>query len=165
MVWLDILSAVINTFLLQKIPESRVFKHKVQCTLKINSQLAATIIILLIISIISTCFGRKFRPSSGALDCVYSLWYKAPKKWPAVDQDEVELVPPHPGHQQAASSVLYTTSCKHSLVLLRMGEIIARNILNWLKLLIKFLLHLVGCLCYCINDARSNKHHIYNVPI
>ena len=28
-------------------------------------------------------------------------------------------------HQQAASSVLYTTSCKHSLVLLRMGEIIA----------------------------------------
>ena len=30
-------------------------------------------------------------------------------------------------HQQAASSVHYTTSCKHSLVLLRMGEIIARN--------------------------------------
>jgi len=27
---------------------------------------------------------------------------------PAGDQDEVELVPPHPGHQQAASSVLYT---------------------------------------------------------
>ena len=35
---------------------------------------------------------------------------------------------------QAASSVLYTTSCKHSLVLLRMGEIIARNMLSWLKL-------------------------------
>ena len=32
------------------------------------------------------------------------------------------LVLPHPGHQQAASSVLYTTSCKHSLMLLRMGE-------------------------------------------
>ena len=30
----------------------------------------------------------------------------------------------------AASSVLYTTSCKHSLVLLRMGEIIARNMLS-----------------------------------
>jgi hypothetical protein len=41
----------------------------------INSQLDATIIIVLIISISSTCFGRKFRPSSGALDCVYSLWY------------------------------------------------------------------------------------------
>jgi len=39
----------------------------------INSQLDATIIIVLIISISSTCFGRYFRPSSGALDCVYSL--------------------------------------------------------------------------------------------
>jgi len=71
----------------------------------INSQVDATIIILLIMSIISTCFGRYFRPSSGALDCVYSLWYKA-------------------------SSVLYTTRCKHSLVLLRMGESTARNMLR-----------------------------------
>jgi len=29
-----------------------------------------------------------------------------------------------------ASSVHYTTSCKHSLVLLRMGEISARNMLS-----------------------------------
>jgi len=36
----------------------------------------------------------------------------------------------------AASSVYYTTSCKHSLVLLRMGEIIPRNMLSWLELLI-----------------------------
>jgi len=36
----------------------------------------------------------------------------------------------------ATSSVYYTTSCKHSLVLLRMGEIIARNMLSWLELLI-----------------------------
>ena len=58
-------------------------------------------------------------------------------------------VPPHSGHQQAASSVHYTTSCKYNLVLLRMGEIIARNMLGWLKLLIKLLLlHLVGCLYY-----------------
>jgi len=27
----------------------------------------------------------------------------------------------------------YATSCKHSLVLLRVGEIIARNMLSWLK--------------------------------
>ena len=47
----------------------------------------------------------------------------------------------------ATSSVHYTTSCKHSLVLLRMGEIIARNRLSWLKLLINsLLLHLVGYL-------------------
>ena len=61
--------------------------------------------------------------------------------------------------QQAASSAHYTTSCKHSLVLLRMGEIIARNMLSWLWLLIKLLLlHLVACLYYCISDARSHKH-------
>jgi len=40
----------------------------------------------------------------------------------------------------AASPVHYTASCKHSLMLLRMGEIIARNMMSWLKLLIKLLL-------------------------
>jgi len=57
---------------------------------------------------------------------------------------------PHPGHQQAASPVHYTKSCKQSLVLLRMGEIIARNMLSWLKLLIikLLLLYLISCLCY-----------------
>jgi len=49
----------------------------------INSQLVAKIVILLTISISSTCFGQQFRPSSGALDCVYSLWYKAPTMLPA----------------------------------------------------------------------------------
>jgi len=34
------------------------------------------------------------------------------------------LLVSHPCHQQAASPELYTTSCKHTLVLLRMGEII-----------------------------------------
>jgi len=48
--------------------------------------------------------------------------------------------------------VHYTSSCKHSLALLMMGEIIARNILSWLKLLLKIIfLHPVGCLYYCIN--------------
>jgi len=42
-------------------------------------------------------------------------------------------------------------SVPHSLMLLRMGDIIARNMLNWLNLLIKLLLlHLIGCLCYYI---------------
>ena len=41
---------------------------------------------------------------------------------------------------QTTSSVHYTTSCKHILVLLRMGEIIARNMLSWLKLSIKFVI-------------------------
>ena len=46
--------------------------------------------------------------------------------------------------RQGASSVHFTISCKHSLVLLRMG---------WLKVLIKLLLlHLVDCLYYCIHS-------------
>ena len=70
------------------------------------------------------------------------------------------------GHQQATSSVLYTTSCKHSPVLLRMSEIIARNMFSWLKCLVKLLLlHIVGCLYYCINDARLNKHQIWFVCV
>ena len=65
----------------------------------------------------------------------------------------------------AASSVLYTTSCEHSVVLLRMGEIIARNMFSCLKFLIKILyLHLVGCLYYCISDARPYKHQKYLSP-
>jgi len=58
----------------------------------IKSQLDATVIILLIFSISSTCFVRQFRLSSGALDCVYSLWYKSPTMLPAGGQDEVELL-------------------------------------------------------------------------
>jgi len=42
----------------------------------------------------------------------------------------------HPGYRPATSLVHYTTSCKHSLVLLRMCEIIIRNMLSWLELLI-----------------------------
>jgi len=62
---------------------------------------------------------------------------------------------------QSILTVLYTASCQHSLVLLRMGEIIAQNMLSWLKLLIKLLLlHLVGCLYYCINDAQLHKHQM-----
>ena len=92
------------------------------------------------------------------------------------DKDEVDCLlcwsvrycipdsPPHPCHQQAALPVHYTTSCKHSLVLLWMGEIIARNILSWLGLLIKLLLlHLVGCLYYRIIYTRSHKHQIYKL--
>jgi len=56
--------------------------RKTQIVNNINSQLYATIVILLI-SISSTCFGRQFRPSSGALDCVYSLWYEALTMLPA----------------------------------------------------------------------------------
>ena len=51
--------------------------------------------------------------------------------------------------QPAASSVHYTTSCKHSLALPRMGEIIARNMFELIEIINKpLLLHLVGYLYY-----------------
>ena len=49
-----------------------------------------------------------------------------------------------------APTMHYTTSCKHSLVLLKVGEIINKLLL----------LHLVGYLCYCIRDVRSHEHQI-----
>jgi hypothetical protein len=39
-------------------------------------------------------------------------------------------VPPLPGYRPATSWVHYTTSYEHSLELLKMGEIIARNMLS-----------------------------------
>ena len=88
---------------------------------------------LLIIPISSTCSGRQLRPSSGALEFIYSLWYNAPTTLLTGSLDEVE---PHPGYRSAAWSVHCTTSCRHSLVLLRMGVVVARNMLSWLELLI-----------------------------
>ena len=52
------------------------------------------------------------------------------------------------------SSVHYTTSCKHSLVLLRMGEIIARNMLSWLKLLI----NCYYCILLVVYNIVSEMH-------
>jgi hypothetical protein len=44
--------------------------------------------------------------------------------------DGAKYITGHVLNQPAASPVHYTTSCKHSLVLLRMGEIIARIMLS-----------------------------------
>ena len=129
---------------------------------------------LLIITISSACFGQCFRPSSGALNCVYSLWFNAPAMLPAqhVSGDTFAqssgaldcvyslwynapamLPAQHVSGDTfaqssgaldcvyslwynirlcllAASPVHYTTSCKHSLALLRMGENVARNMLS-----------------------------------
>ena len=38
----------------------------------------------------STCFGRCFRPSSGALDCIHSFWYSPPMLLPAGVTEEME---------------------------------------------------------------------------
>ena len=39
----------------------------------------------------STYFGQRLRPSSGALDCIYSIWYCPPVLLPADIIDEMEL--------------------------------------------------------------------------
>ena len=39
----------------------------------------------------STCFGRCFRPSSGARDCIYSIWYSPPILLSAGVMDELGL--------------------------------------------------------------------------
>jgi len=65
------------------------------------------------------------------------------------------------GRQQASCSVHYTTSCKQSS-----APEYWRNYRPKHVELIEFtnkllLLHLVGCLYYCIRDTRSHKHQIY----
>jgi len=114
---------------------------------------------LLLIPISSTCAWRWFRPSSETPDCVYSLWYNAPTMLPV---GSLNSFPPHPGYWPAASSVHYTTSCKRSLVLPKMGKITARNMLSWLELITNryCCIQLVVYVIY-INDARSNKCQAY----
>ena len=63
-----------------------------------DDQQGTTIIWLIYLFLISsTCFGRCFRPSSEALDCIYSFW-----------------IPPHPWHQPGATLVDNIRRCKYS---------------------------------------------------
>ena len=58
--------------------------------------------------------------------------------------------------------VHYNTSCKHSLLLLKMDEIIARNTLSWLELLInRYCCVELVVYIICINDAWSKKYQIW----
>jgi len=47
------------------------------------NQQDANIQVNLLFLVSSTCFGRCFRPSSGTLDCIYSIWLYSPKLLPA----------------------------------------------------------------------------------
>jgi len=75
-------------------------KVKVKFSNNIDNQLDATITDLLT-PISSTCFGRWLRPSSGASDCVYSLWYNALTMLLAGGQDAE-----HPDHRLATILML-----------------------------------------------------------
>jgi len=64
----------------------------------------------------------------------YSLWYNAPTMLPA---GSLEAKFPHfqaTGWQNRGCIIPQAVA--HSLVLLKMGEIIARNMLSWMELLI-----------------------------
>ena len=80
---------------------------------------------------------------------------------PTSSLDEVEIKEFHliqvAGRQHGRCIVPQAVT--HSLVLLRMGEIYRLKHVELIGIIIKPLLfHLVGCLYYCISDARSNKH-------
>ena len=67
--------------------------------------------------------------------CIYVAWSRNTKQiLPATGQQHRRCI-----IQQAVT---------HSLVLLKMGKIISRNMLSWLELLISRYWHLVGCLYY-----------------
>jgi len=91
-------------------PFMGLYSLKTVCIITLDNQQDATdLIYLLLIS--STCFGRCFRPSSGAYHCNCSFWYCPPMLLLA-------------GVATLASS---NSSCSYSNKLLMMGENIARN--------------------------------------
>ena len=86
---------------------------------------------LLIIPVSSTCFGQLLCPSSGTLDCVTACGIMHPRccRPPAGN-----IVVPATGRQHRWCIIPQAVT--HSLVFLKMGKIIARNMLSWLELLI-----------------------------
>jgi len=78
---------------------------------------------------------------------------------------------PHKICRPAAKSLHYTISCKHSLVFLRMGEIIARNMLSWLKSLINcycciwFVVHIIISIPSCSKHRIHAKTQSFQFPI
>jgi len=77
---------------------------------------------------------------------------------PAGNLDEVEM------EFHFIQWMHYTTSCKQCLVYLRMGEIIRPKhfeLTGSTSINKPLVLHLVGCLYYCISDARSYKHWMF----
>ena len=79
----------------------------------------------------------------------YSLWYNAPTMLPAGNLDEVEL-------SSTSSSVHYTTSCNTQSSAPEDGRNYCLKHVELIGIINKpLLLHLVGCLYYCISDALS----------
>ena len=85
----------------------------------------------------STCFGRCFGPSSGARDCIYSIWYSPPILLPAGFMDEMEL------------SSISSTSCNTQSSAPEDGQNNCPKHVELTGIINKpLLLHLVGCLYF-----------------
>ena len=106
-------------------------------------------------------FRAIITPILRSSDCVYSLWYNAPMMLPAGNLDEMEHQFYHmqvTGRQhrrciipQAVNTVgAPEDGCNYRPKRVQLIGIINKPLL----------LHLVGCLYYCIGDARSYKHQI-----
>ena len=76
-----------------------------------SNQQDATIYVNLLFLVSSTCFGWCFRSSSGALNCIYSIWWYSPKLLTAGVMDEFST---HPWHQLAAA-ILGSLRVNHSV--------------------------------------------------
>jgi len=68
------------------------FKYIHDIIFIIDDQQDATFWLIYLYPISSTCFGQCFRPSSGALDCIYSFWYSPPMLLLTGVTDEMELI-------------------------------------------------------------------------
>jgi hypothetical protein len=137
------------------------------CILDINNiddQLDATMTVLLTVSISSTCFGQLFSHLQERYNVFCSLRYNAPElSAGSLDAGTCLFgrcegccssnIPhtgnmsksPHPGYRPTTTWVHYTSKCKTQSSASEDGQIIARNMLSWFKLLIKLsFLHLAG---------------------
>ena len=113
----------------------------------IDKELGATMTVLLTVSISSTCFGQLFTHLQERWTVFCSLRYNVPKlstqSSNILHTDHISRSL-HPGYRPTKTLVPYISNCKTQSSVPEDGQIIARNMLSWLKLLIKLsLLHLV----------------------
>jgi hypothetical protein len=106
-------------------------------------------------------FRAMVSPSSGALECVYSLWYNARTMLPAGSLDPV---PPHPDYRPATLWVPYTTSCKKQSSAPEDGRNHCPKHVDLIGIVNKpLLLHLVGCLHYWRLIRLPVKYKLLNI--
>ena len=123
--------------------------------------------VLLTVSISSTCFGQLFTHLQERWTVFCSLRYNVPKlstqSSNILHTDHISRSL-HPGYRPTKTLVPYISNCKTQSSAPEDGQIIARNMLSLLKLLIKLsLLHLVGYRYYLEHAEYILMHKRQNV--